>query len=149
MVPPTEKISIKITISSMPRLRNRPVTRPIPASSAPVLMVTVMNAPIARTKKNTWTAPARSPLLYGPVFPGGVTISAGTCLPAAVPQAAWPFFSRSGLGFGTTSNGVRTPYRPLTGDTHRSYSRSWKDRSSLTVPNVPGTGLGGPPSQLT
>jgi hypothetical protein len=83
-------------------------------------MVTVMNAPMARTKKNTWTAPARSPLLYGPVSPGAVTISAGTCLPATVPQAAWPFFSRSALGFGTTSDGVLIPYRPLTGEIHRS-----------------------------
>ena len=63
MVPPREKITIKITISSRPRWRNLLVTRPIPASSAPVLIVTVMNTPIASTKKNTWTAPARSPLL--------------------------------------------------------------------------------------
>ena len=149
MVPPTEKITIKITISSSPRFRNRLVTRPIPASSAPVLMVTVMNAPIARTKKNTWTAPARSPLLYGPVSPGAVTISAGTCLPATVPQAAWPFLRRPAFGSGITSDGVRTPYRPLTGDSHRSYSRSWKERSRVTLWKVPGTGLGAPPSQLT
>ena len=63
MVPPREKITAKITISNRPRLRNLLVIRPMPASSAPVLMVTVMNAPIASTKKNTWTAPARSPLL--------------------------------------------------------------------------------------
>jgi len=66
-------------------------------------------------------------------------------LPAEVPQAAWPLLSRSGLGFETTSDGVRIPYRPLTGDTHRSYSRSWKERSTLTAPNVPGIGFGGPP----
>src|SRR3974390_2807938 len=109
-------------------------------------MVTVMNAPIASTKKNTWTAPARSPLLYGPVCPGGVTISAGTCWPPAGPHAAWPLFRRHGLGSETASAGVRIPYRPLTGDTHRSYSRSWKDRSTLTAPNVPGIGFGVPPA---
>jgi len=120
VVPPTEKITIKITISSSPRLRNRSVTRPIPASSAPVLTVTVMNAPIASTKKNTWAAPARSPLLYGPVSPGAVTISAGTCSAPSDPQTASPFLRMSGLGSVTGSDGVRIPYRPLTGEIHRS-----------------------------
>jgi len=131
VVPPTEKITIKITISSRPRWRNLSVTRPIPASSAPVLMVTVMNAPMASTKKNTWTAPFRSPLLYGPVSPGAVTISAGTWVAPSDPQTAWPFFRTSGLGSVTGSAGVRIPYRPFTGEIHRSYRLSWIDRSTL------------------
>ena len=90
-------------------MRNRSVTRPIAASSAPVLIVTVMNAPIASTKKNTWTAPARSPRLYGPVSAGGVTISAETCLPFSVPHAASPAFSTSGSGFAIGVSGVRIP----------------------------------------
>jgi hypothetical protein len=82
----------------------------MPASSAPVRMVTVMNAPMHSTKKKTAAAPNRSPDSYGPVAPGAVTSSAGTCLPAAsVPQAlsaaAWAALS----GLATGPRGTRMP----------------------------------------
>jgi len=51
------------------------------------LIVTVMNALMASTKKNTATAPDRSPLFYGPVSPGTVTTWAATCLPSSVSHA--------------------------------------------------------------
>ena len=67
-----EKTTIRIAISSSPRVRKRSVTIAMPASRAPVFSVTVMKAPMARTKKNTPAAPARSPTLYGPVAPAAV-----------------------------------------------------------------------------
>jgi hypothetical protein len=83
------------------------------------------------------------------VFPGGVTTSAGTCLPPLVPHAVSAFFNSFDPGSATGSAGVRIPYRPLTGASHRSYSRAWMERSWPTFSNVPGIGLGDPPSQLT
>ena len=77
VVPPRENTIISTTINTFARVRYLWVNRAIPASSAPVLMVTVMNAPIASTKKNTWAAPNSEPSLYGPVLPGAVTSSAG------------------------------------------------------------------------
>ncbi len=78
VVPPREKTNIRTTIRAFPRVRYLCVSRAIPASSAPVLIVTVMKAPMARTKKNTCAAPNSEPSLYGPVFPGAVTSSAGS-----------------------------------------------------------------------
>ena len=83
------------------------------------------------------------------MFPGGVTTSAGTCLPPAFPHAASALPSSLDPGSATGSAGVLIPYNPLTGDSHKSYSRSWNDRFCPKFSNVPGTGLGDPPSQLT
>ena len=41
----------------------------MPRSSAPVANTTVMNPPIARMNRKTWTEPNMPPLLNGPTWP--------------------------------------------------------------------------------
>ena len=139
-----EKITISTTISTFARVRNLCVNRAMPASNAPVLMVTVMKAPMARTKKNTWAAPNSDPSLYGPVLPGAVTTSAGVPSQMASASACC-----SGVTSSAGSETSRMPYNPLTGDSHRSYSRSLKVMLVSVCWYDPGIGLALPPSQET
>ena len=57
VVPPSAKTLIKTTIKIVGLWRKRSASRPIPAWIAPLFIVTLMNAPIASTKRKICAAP--------------------------------------------------------------------------------------------
>ena len=68
-VPPRAKTHIRIAISTAPLARKRSASRPIPVWIASDFIVTVMNAPTARTKKKIAAEPYRKPSSHGPTNP--------------------------------------------------------------------------------
>ena len=69
VVPPIAKIPMRIAISIEPLCRKRRASLPIPVWIACVFIVTVMNAPTARTKKKIAADPYRRPDSHGPTKP--------------------------------------------------------------------------------